>query len=168
MKNASVAQLDRVPVYEIGGWRFESSRVYHRLNVMFRFIIAIFLFISSCGVLSNKGYYMNEVDIENAKEGITHKDKVVEILGEPLYKIDDNTFLYCSYSENVYGINNTKSYDEKILLLYFDSDGYLERKIFKKSALSEFKYNKYKKDIIKNKDSFIKSVVNGVGVELIQ
>lgn len=31
--NAPVAQLDRVPDYESGGYRFESCRVYHLLNL---------------------------------------------------------------------------------------------------------------------------------------
>ena len=135
---------------------------------MFKFVLVVFLVISSCTTLNNKGYYVEDIDIENVKEGITYKDKAIELLGEPPYKLNDNTFLYCSYSENTYGIANTKSYDEKILLLYFDNDGYLERKIFKKSNVSEFEYNKYKIDILNNKDNFFKSIINGVGVELMQ
>ena len=99
---------------------------------MFKFILVIFLVISSCATLNNKGYYVEDTNIENVKEGITYKDKAIELLGEPPNKLNDNTFLYCSYSENTYGIADTKSYNEKILLLYFDNDGYLERKIFKK------------------------------------
>ena len=164
--------MDRAPVYETGGWRFESSRMRHFGYIMnsLKFIFA-FLFVLSlqaCTSLNRKGCYIDDSAIDSIMSGITYKDNVIEKLGEPSYKIDDNTFLYHSYFENTYGIASTKSYNEQILLLYFNDDGYLKKKVFKEEKISKFKYNKYKDNIIENNDNFFKDIIKNVDMKMLQ
>ena len=104
----------------------------------------------------------------NVKEGITYKDNVIEMLGEPSYKFDNNTFLYHSYFENTYGVEATKSYGEQILLLYFDNEGYLSKKILKEEEISKFSYNKYKEDKINSKENFFRDLIKDVDINVIQ
>lgn len=132
------------------------------------FILLPILLLSSCSSLNRKGYYIDNSMLNNIKEGITYKDNVIEMLGEPLYKFDDNTFLYHSYFENTYGIPITKSYNEQILLLQFDNNGYLIKKILKEEKLSKFNYNDYKEDKIRNRENFFKDLIKDVDINIIQ
>lgn len=132
------------------------------------FILLPILLLSSCSSLNRKGYYIDNSMLNNIKEGITYKDNVIEMLGEPLYKFDDNTFLYHSYFENTYGIPMTKSYNEQILLLQFDNNGYLTKKILKEEKLSKFNYNDYKEDKIRNRENFFKDLIKDVDINIIQ
>lgn len=132
------------------------------------FALLFVLLLSSCSLLNRKGCYIDNSMLNNIKEGITYRDNVIEMLGEPLYKFDDNTFLYHSYFENTYGIPMTKSYNEQILLLYFDNDGYLVRKVLKEEKVSKFDYNNYKEDKINNKESFFRDLIKDVDINIIQ
>lgn len=132
------------------------------------FALLFVLLLSSCSSLNRKGCYIDNSMLNNIKEGITYRDNVIEMLGEPLYKFDDNTFLYHSYFENTYGIPMTKSYNEQILLLYFDNDGYLVRKVLKEEKVSKFDYNNYKEDKINNKESFFRDLIKDVDINIIQ
>ena len=56
------------------------------------FALLFVLLLSSCSSLNRKGCYIDNSMLNNIKEGITYRDNVIEMLGEPLYKFDDNTF----------------------------------------------------------------------------
>lgn len=133
-----------------------------------KFFLIVTFFLISCNSLDKKGCYIDNFARNNIKEGVTYRDNVIEMLGEPSYKFDDNTFLYHSYFENTYGIVTTRSYNEQILLLYFNDDGYLIKKILKEEEISKFSYNKYRENKINNRESFFKDLVRDVDINIIQ
>lgn len=81
--------------------------------------------VIACSTTIRQGTIIND-DYKNIKEGITHKINVEEMLGQPSFKVDDNTWIYYSYYISKYGIKKSNIQNEKILIIKFDEDGITE------------------------------------------
>ncbi len=131
-------------------------------------VITIFIFFVSCSTLQNKGYYINIDDIDLIKPSITHKHNVIKILGDPSYRIDDDTYLYYSYKIKPFGILRSKTYDEQILLITFDNEGITKDKVYKQNKISEFKANQHASKIYKDSKSFFREILKNLELNLKQ
>lgn len=123
------------------------------------FLFCLFLlFLPSCGSITQKGYYFND-NIYAIKEGITHKNNVVTLIGEPYFEFkENNSWLYYSYTIKKYNLIKQKLVGEKILILTFDDSEIVSKKIYKEIEGQSINFNDFNKKSEKEKINFLKEL----------
>lgn len=132
------------------------------------FLLIVLFFLISCGTTQNKGYLLSDYNVyDNVKVGITYKGNVINLLGEPSFKINEDAYLYYSYSKNKYGISSKRAINEKILIIIFDENGFTKEKIYKENEISNFVMNPKVIKFHEKDENFFKEMVKGLDLNLL-
>jgi outer membrane protein assembly factor BamE (lipoprotein component of BamABCDE complex) len=82
----------------------------------------VFFLLVSC-VRREKGFYFGNVDMaRNLDAYNSTKNDLINNFGEPSMELDEDVWLYYSYTYNNPLFRKNKIYNEKILMVYFDKN----------------------------------------------
>jgi outer membrane protein assembly factor BamE (lipoprotein component of BamABCDE complex) len=129
---------------------------------MKKILVAIcFTFLFSC-IQRNKGFYFSDINVVRNFDSYNFtKGDLIENIGEPSLEIAENVWLYYSYTYKNPLFQKNKIHNEKILLVYFDTND----KIVKHS-FEEKKYvgniTDIKKEKKKNEGNIFKEFFKGL------
>ena len=109
----------------------------------------IIVFLNACSIQQENGYYfMDKNKIDNFDVYNFNKQDVIDNIGLPSIELDNNVWLYYSYTTKNPNFLKPKIDKETILIIYFNSDNSIKNF----NLINRDKVNNLKHNLIEDKE----------------